>query len=677
MSNSPSTLERLLGPRPGVTFVIADQMVTEIWVAGRAPRITIRDYDWGETDLYPCRDPDGVPFTPINWTGPAWMLGLSLYPPAQETYPMAQPTLKTIPIEQLHVSKLNMRHGRKAPDVSDILPSIREKGIRQTLLVRPEGDGYGVVAGRRRFTALQIIAEESGKSVRVPCAIMEADDDAAAVEASLIENVARVPATEMEQYNAFGKLAKEGRTAEEIASYFGVTELKVRRILALANLIAPIRKLYAADDVDAETIRALTLATKEQQAEWLRLFKSDDERAPTGRACRSWITGGAAITTDKALFDLETYKGHITADLFGETGVFADAAQFWEAQSTALAARVELYRKAGWSDVTVLERGAYFYAWDHEKRPRTKQGKVFVEVNHNGSVTFHEGYLTRAEARKLDAAARGDEAASQKSVKPEMSGPLAQYIGLHRHGAARATLLGHPAIALRLMVAHAIVGSELWTVRRHDFLTKKEDVQASIDTSRAATEMDAARAAVKEMFAAHGVGSLRPNGDAYHLSEVFVALLGMDDAETLSVLTCFMADTLAAGGPVVEAVAIATETDMAAYWAPEPVFFDLLRDKRAINAMVADIAGDAAAKACLTDTCKAQKQIIGNRILGEGCKPQADWRPGWMQVPPTRLVSGAGSPPADAWARIAGLFAPEIADAEPETVLDEDQSHAA
>jgi ParB family transcriptional regulator, chromosome partitioning protein len=32
------------------------------------------------------------------------------------------------------------------------------------------------------------------------------------------------------------------------------------------------------------------------------------------------------------------------------------------------------------------------------------------------------------------------------------------------------------------------------------------------------------------------------------------------------------------------------------------------------------------------------------------------WRPGWMQVPPSRHVEGAASPPADAWDRIAGLF---------------------
>ena len=64
---------------------------------------------------------------------------------------MSQPDLIHLPLSQLGISRLNMRHGRKAPDVSDILPSIRDKGIRQTLLVRREGDNYGVVAGRRRF----------------------------------------------------------------------------------------------------------------------------------------------------------------------------------------------------------------------------------------------------------------------------------------------------------------------------------------------------------------------------------------------------------------------------------------------------------------------------------------------------------------------------------------------
>lgn len=656
MARRLSKIEQMLGPRPVLTLCIADMFVREIWVEGRAPLIRIHDYDWGDTDPDPAFDAEGSAFSPIKWRGPAWTLGLSLHPPNKETYTMANQTLKTIPLDQLKVSKLNMRHGRKKPDISDILPSIREHGLRQTLLVREEGKSFGVVAGRRRLFALKQVAKETGISPKVPCVVMQAGDDAAAIEASILENAARLPATEMEQYVAFGRLAEKGRAPTDIAEYFGVTELTVRRVLALANLAEPIRTLYADGGVDRETIRALTLATPEQQAEWLRLYQSEDEREPRGRACKAWVTGGTAITTDKALFDLETYDGQVVADLFGEAGVFADASAFWAAQSAEIARMVEMFTEAGWRDVRVLERGHYFQSWDYQKRSCKRGGKVFVEVRHDGTVTVHEGYITGVDARKLDRAKSGKDDAPTET-KPEMSGPLAEYINLHRHGAARATLLGHPAIALRLMVAHALVGSDLWRVQSHAFATRKEGTEASVNGSRAAQEMTEARNVVTDMLTAHGVSKPRQNGDDYHLCEVFAALLGMDDSEVLQVLTFVMADTLSSGVAVVEAVAIATETDMAIYWSPDEAFFDLLRDKRAINAMVADIASPSTAQGCLTETAKAQKEIVLNRISGDGCEGNPDWRPGWMQVPPTRLLTGAGSPPADAWARIAGLFA--------------------
>ena len=81
MSQILSPTEQELGPRPDLTFVIHDAQVVEIWVAGRAPRITLRDYDWGESDPDALRDCDGLPFTPINWRLPVWALGLFLHPP--------------------------------------------------------------------------------------------------------------------------------------------------------------------------------------------------------------------------------------------------------------------------------------------------------------------------------------------------------------------------------------------------------------------------------------------------------------------------------------------------------------------------------------------------------------------------------------------------------------------
>jgi ParB family transcriptional regulator, chromosome partitioning protein len=655
MSRALTEAERILGPRPDMTLVVEDDRVVEIWVAGRAPRIAIRDYDGGRTDPGSVFDEEGFPFCDIHWSGPAWALGLSLYPPEKET-PMAQPDLTHIPLDQLSVSKLNMRHGRKKPDVSDILPSIREKGIRQTLLVRREGETYGVIAGRRRYFALVELAKETGTNPLVPCAIMTEDDAASAIEASIIENVARLPATEMEQYMAFRKLADEGKPPEDIASFFGVTELLVRRVLALAGLAAPIRKLYAEDEIDRETIRALTLATPAQQAEWLKLRESETERAPFGRACKAWVTGGTTITTDKALFDLEHYAGAVTSDLFGEQGVFADAGAFWEAQASAMAARIEDYRGRGWADVVCLDRGAYFQRWEYVQTTKKKGGKVFVEQRHDGAVTFHEGWVKASEARRTARQSEDGDGAAVTDTKPEMSGPMAEYIGLHRQGAAAASLLAQPAIALRLMVAHALTGSSLWTVRTHVCSSRRDDTRGSVENAVAACEMAKARTAVTALFEALGASLPRANGDAYALCETFSALLAMSDEEVTQVLALTMAETLEAGGPVVEAVLHVCGTDLGHYWHPDTAFFDLLRDKRSIRAMVADIASPSLAEHVGQDSGKVQKALIQNRIEGVDCEASSGWRPGWMQVPPTRLVEGAACATVDAWARVAGLF---------------------
>lgn len=661
------SLAELLGPRPRMTLVIAEAQVAEIWVEGRAPLITIRDYDWGATDPEPCHDGDGFPFTKINWRGPAWALGLSLYPPEKETS-MAQPDLKHIPLDELRISKLNMRHSRKKPNVSDILPSIRESGLRQTLLVRREGKYYGVIAGRRRFFALKEIAKETGETPLVPCAVMTEKDAASAIAASVIENVGRLPATEMEQYEAFKRLHEEGKAVEDIATFFGVTELLVRRVLALASLAEPIRKLYAEDELDGETIRALTLATPDQQAEWLRLFESESDRAPMGRSCKAWITGGTTITTDKALFDLETYEGQVTADLFGEHGVFADTDQFWQAQSAAIAERIAAYKEDGWSDVIYLERGAYFHRWDHVQCAMDEGGKVFIEIRHDGTVQFHEGQVTSAEARKRQQSAKGETDTVPTAIRPEMSGPLTEYILLHRHAAVQASLAASPAIALRMMVAHAMAGSALWDVRPFELRAQKEATQASVESSKSVAALAEKTEQTDALFKALNVNpALRRNGDDYRLCEIFSALLAMSDEEVLSVLASVMACTLEAGNGIVEAVLHVCGSDLSAAWKPDDVFFDLTKDKRAINAMIGDIATASLADSCRTETGKAQKQVLANRITGEGCEANPDWRPGWMQVPPTRLVEGAGSPPADAWTRIAGLFEAEEESASDET----------
>ncbi|WP_439603869.1 ParB/RepB/Spo0J family partition protein, partial [Shinella sp.] len=356
--------------------------------------------------------------------------------------------LKHIDIANLCVSAANMRAKGK-PDLSHILPSIRARGVLVPLIVRSAegGDRFEIVAGKRRYHAALAVAAEGGGEDSLPCAIMAAGDDAAALEASLIENIARLDADEVTRWESFTRLVREGRSPDDIALTFGLTELQVKRTLALGNLLPRIRTLYRKGDIDAATVRHLTLASKAQQRDWLALLDDTEAYCPTGYQLKAWLFGGASIPVCAALFDVAEYPGEIVSDLFGDERYFADSATFWTAQTAAIEAKAESYRVAGWSAVVVLPTGEPFHSWEHERCPKRKAGKVFLAVSARGEVTVHEGYISTKEARRRE---RGEASQDDEPARPEVSAPIQNYIDLHRHAAVRADLAGQPSLALRL-----------------------------------------------------------------------------------------------------------------------------------------------------------------------------------------------------------------------------------
>src|SRR3546814_3563962 len=80
-------------------------------------------------------------------------------------------------------------------------------------------------------------------------------DDADAIEASLIENMARLDPDEVTQWESFVRLVKEGRKVEDIAATFGLPDLAVKRVLALGNLLPRIRTMYAKEEIDRKSTR--------------------------------------------------------------------------------------------------------------------------------------------------------------------------------------------------------------------------------------------------------------------------------------------------------------------------------------------------------------------------------------------------------------------------------------
>lgn len=553
--------------------------------------------------------------------------------------------LENIDLAKLSISPANMRSAKKPPDISDILPSVRVRGVLVPLLVRPNGsaDTFEIVAGRRRYYAATTVAEEGGSEAPLPCAILEEGDDAAALEASLIENLVRENPDEVSQWEQFTQLVKKGRKASEIADTFGMDEKAVGRILALGNLLSPIRKAYRAEEIDAATVRHLTLASKAQQKAWLALFKDEEAYAPRGTQLKAWLFGGASISVSAAIFDMADFKGQTISDLFAEDGYFSDADQFWEMQSAAIEAKKSEYLDDGWADVQIIPEGSYFQTWDHEKTTKRKGGRVYIDVNSKGEVTFHEGYLTAKEARAGETGQIGSTA--EKPARPEITGPMAEYVDLHRHAAVRCELAASPYAALRVMVAHAICGSSLWNVKVQSQRSRKEAVSESIETSVAETRFDERRRVV---LAVLGFDADEPCVTLGHeprngISGLLLRLLDLPDAAVMDILGVVMAETLAAGSELVETLGVHLDVDMADYWMADAAFLDLVRDREIVTALLAEVGGASVAAAHAGEKTKTVKGVISDHLTGEnGREKQEAWVPRWMAFPPSAYTERGG-----------------------------------
>ncbi|TGT91283.1 MULTISPECIES: ParB/RepB/Spo0J family partition protein [unclassified Mesorhizobium] len=566
-------------------------------------------------------------------------------------------------LDQLSVSAINMRHSRRAPDISDILPSVRARGVLVPLLVRQNGspDSFEIVAGRRRYFAAKTVAAERGEADPLPCAIMEDGDDADALEASLIENIARLDPDQVSQWETFARLIRQGRSIADIAMTFGLSEPQVKRILALGDLLPKIREAYRREDIDTETVRHLTMASKAQQKDWLALYADPDNRAPRGWQLKQWLFGGQSISTKVALFSIEDYSGLIVSDLFGEDSFFADADLFWQKQNEAVAAKRDAYLEAGWAQVVVHEPGQYFHPWDYEKTPRKKGGKVFMTVSQRGEVEAHEGYLSRKEARRPRSNGEVGNEAEQlaKPSRPELSGPMQNYVDLHRHAAVRLSLLDHSGVALRLMVAHAIVGTSLWQVRPDPQRAANEAVAASIAASKTEAAFAGKRREVLALLGqAEEDGPVAGgNGDDVALASVFARLLTLPDNEVEHVLALIMAETLGLGSAIIEALGNHLGLDMRAHWQADDAFFELLRDRQVANAMLADVGGSDVADGNASQKLKTQKKIICDFLAGENGRQKFDgWLPRWMKFPVESYTNRGGFRTADQWSKVQSLF---------------------
>lgn len=116
-------------------------------------------------------------------------------------------------------------------DLSEMVASIKEKGILEPILVRHHDDKYQIIAGERRYQA----AKEAGLH-KVPC--IEVDvDRRGMLEISLVENLQRKDLNPFEEAAAIERLCEHFRyTHDEVARKLGKSRTVITECLSLNRL---------------------------------------------------------------------------------------------------------------------------------------------------------------------------------------------------------------------------------------------------------------------------------------------------------------------------------------------------------------------------------------------------------------------------------------------------------
>jgi ParB family chromosome partitioning protein len=236
---------------------------------------------------------------------------------------------------------------------------------------------------------------------------------------------------------------------------------------------------------------------------------------------------------------------------------------------------------------------------------------------------------------------------------------MQNYLALHRHAAVQNELADNPALALRVTVAHMIIGTRKWCVQTDAPSPKNEAIGKSIDGCFAKSDLSDRRKQILKLMnmPEHQYTLINRGTDEVATAEVLAHLITLTDAQVMDVMALAMAETLAADTPIVEAVGNQLEVNMIKYWQPEPTFFDLIREKPTINAILKEIGGKSAADGNVSSTGKAQKAIIMDFLEGrQGRKRVSGWMPKFMQFPFTSYTMNGGISIEQGWLEIAKLF---------------------
>ncbi len=176
----------------------------------------------------------------------------SLLGPVTREAAQASGALRELPISSIRANPLQPRTTFDEEELGDLARSIEASGLLQPVVVRPRDGGYELIAGERRWRAVQRLGWAN-----IPAVVREVDDRTL-LTLALIENLQRDDLSPIDEALGYQRLMDEFKvSAQEVARLVGRDRSTVANTVRLLKLPTSVRSLVHDGTLSEGHARAL------------------------------------------------------------------------------------------------------------------------------------------------------------------------------------------------------------------------------------------------------------------------------------------------------------------------------------------------------------------------------------------------------------------------------------
>jgi ParB family chromosome partitioning protein len=179
--------------------------------------------------------------------------------------------------------------------LAELADSIRERGVLQPILLRPDGADYLIIAGERRWRAAQ-----RARLHTIPAIVREIDESTTA-ELALIENIQRLDLNPLEEAEGYRQLIqRHGHTQDDVGRIVHKSRSHVANLLRLLDLPEFVRQSLLKGDISMGHARAVATAPEPEELTKEIIAKGFSVRQAEERARREKVRPGPGADIGRA-----------------------------------------------------------------------------------------------------------------------------------------------------------------------------------------------------------------------------------------------------------------------------------------------------------------------------------------------------------------------------------------